>query len=123
MDDFIKPMKIKKYKFIKSLLSNKPTISISIIIVLLICNIAFYSYRVNELLIIKRNSESYMSSGVSNLYIHFKRQKNKLFRKCKNDYKDYCINGICKYIVDLDETVCSCYSGYTGNRCEAYSII
>ncbi|AYP74085.1 EGF-like protein [Fowlpox virus] len=126
MDDFINPIKKKKeYTLFRNLLDNKPTISVSIIIILLICNIAFYSYRLNQLLIIKRNFESHISSIVkdSNSYTSFGRIDTKLFKKCKNDYSSYCINGVCRYIVDLSEVVCVCNRGYSGTRCEVQSIM
>ncbi|QZW33619.1 MPPV-296 EGF-like protein [Magpiepox virus 2] len=96
------------------------------ITVLLVFNIAFYSYRINELLIIRRNFESHISEIVysenTNSYTSFKLTNSMFFKKCKNDYNDYCINGICRYIVDLSEVVCLCNRGYTGIRCEEYTI-
>ncbi|AAR83631.1 EGF-like protein [Canarypox virus] len=126
MDTLISPIKVKnEYKLISNLLSNKTTLAVSMIIVLLVFNIAFYSYRINELLIIKRNFESHISKIVysenTNSYT-FKRTNSMFFKKCKNDYNDYCINGICRYIVDLSEVVCLCNRGYTGIRCEEYTI-
>ncbi|UWX11454.1 CRPV-345 [Crowpox virus] len=121
------PIKVKnEYKIISNLLSNKSTLTVSIIIILLVFNIAFYSYRINELLIIKRNFESHISKIVysenTNSYISVRQTNSMFFKKCKNDYSDYCINGICRHIVDLSEVVCLCNRGYTGIRCEEYTI-
>ncbi|UOX38581.1 EGF-like protein [Finch poxvirus] len=124
MDTVISPIEIKnEYKLIRNLLSNKPTLAVSLIAVLLVLNIAFYSYRVNELLIIKRNFERHISKIVYDTESYSTKRTNSMFfKKCKNDYNDYCINGICRYIVDLGEVVCLCNKGYSGVRCEEYTI-
>lgn len=36
---------------------------------------------------------------------------------CKEEMQDYCWNGQCMYLVDLDEHYCRCDKGYTGTRC------
>uniref|UniRef100_A0A8C5MYQ8 Proepiregulin n=1 Tax=Leptobrachium leishanense TaxID=445787 RepID=A0A8C5MYQ8_9ANUR len=36
---------------------------------------------------------------------------------CKGEMEDFCWNGQCMYLVDLDEHYCRCDKGYTGTRC------
>ncbi|XP_008111315.2 proepiregulin [Anolis carolinensis] len=36
---------------------------------------------------------------------------------CKSDMNNYCFNGDCMYLVELNEHSCRCYTGYVGVRC------
>ncbi|XP_066487426.1 proepiregulin-like [Tiliqua scincoides] len=38
-------------------------------------------------------------------------------RGCKSEMQDYCFNGECMYLVELDKHSCKCNSGYFGARC------
>ncbi|KAI5622344.1 proheparin-binding EGF-like growth factor isoform X1 [Silurus asotus] len=35
-------------------------------------------------------------------------------------YLNYCVNGICHYLVELNQTTCICESGYSGDRCHLF---
>ncbi|XP_010638903.1 epigen isoform X1 [Fukomys damarensis] len=37
---------------------------------------------------------------------------------CLEDHSSYCINGMCAFHHELDQAICRCYTGYTGERCE-----
>ncbi|XP_062982611.1 proepiregulin [Elgaria multicarinata webbii] len=41
-----------------------------------------------------------------------------LFKSCKADMRNYCMNGECRYILDLNKHSCKCHMGYFGSRCE-----
>ncbi|KAJ7313438.1 hypothetical protein JRQ81_004808 [Phrynocephalus forsythii] len=36
---------------------------------------------------------------------------------CKSEMKNYCLNGQCMYLVELDRHSCRCDTGYVGDRC------
>ncbi|XP_010638906.1 epigen isoform X4 [Fukomys damarensis] len=36
---------------------------------------------------------------------------------CLEDHSSYCINGMCAFHHELDQAICRCYTGYTGERC------
>ncbi|XP_020651669.2 proepiregulin [Pogona vitticeps] len=36
---------------------------------------------------------------------------------CKSEMKNYCLNGQCIYVVELDQHSCRCDAGYVGVRC------
>ncbi|XP_029455792.1 probetacellulin isoform X1 [Rhinatrema bivittatum] len=40
------------------------------------------------------------------------------FSQCPKQYKHYCINGKCRYVVSVKTPSCVCEAGYTGARCE-----
>ncbi|CAN2388893.1 Proepiregulin, partial [Pristimantis euphronides] len=37
--------------------------------------------------------------------------------KCSEELNNYCLNGQCLYLLDMDEHYCRCESGYGGLRC------
>ncbi|XP_063101300.1 epigen isoform X2 [Cavia porcellus] len=42
----------------------------------------------------------------------------KFSHPCLEDHSSYCINGLCAFHHELDQAICRCYTGYTGERCE-----
>ncbi|XP_028658111.2 probetacellulin-like [Erpetoichthys calabaricus] len=40
------------------------------------------------------------------------------FSKCPKEYKDYCIKGKCRYVIQEQQPACICEEGYIGSRCE-----
>ena len=44
----------------------------------------------------------------------------KMQNPCKNEYKDYCVNGECYYVLEEDIVGCNCSWYYGGKRCEKY---
>ncbi|MEE6461867.1 hypothetical protein FKM82_001433 [Ascaphus truei] len=37
--------------------------------------------------------------------------------RCRTEMENFCFNGQCMYLVDLDEHSCRCNKGFTGDRC------
>ncbi|XP_067831483.1 probetacellulin-like isoform X2 [Heptranchias perlo] len=44
--------------------------------------------------------------------------QSKHFTKCPKEFRDYCIEGQCRFLVSEQQPACVCNSGYTGSRCE-----
>ncbi|XP_005401368.1 PREDICTED: epigen isoform X2 [Chinchilla lanigera] len=42
----------------------------------------------------------------------------KFSHPCLEEHSSYCINGLCAFHRELDQAICRCYTGYTGERCE-----
>ncbi|XP_062868220.1 heparin-binding EGF-like growth factor b [Trichomycterus rosablanca] len=40
----------------------------------------------------------------------------------KNEYRGYCVHGVCQYLKELNLTSCICNEGYTGERCHFFSL-
>ncbi|XP_068089031.1 proepiregulin [Hyperolius riggenbachi] len=43
--------------------------------------------------------------------------------KCAQQMSDYCLNGHCMYLVELDEHYCRCEMGYLGVRCASVDLV
>ncbi|AAF44555.1 EGF-like protein [Fowlpox virus] len=115
----------REYNLIKTLTGKKFVVSTSIVVVLLIINMIFYGIRIHELAVIRRNSETHISSFnyKGQAQAQNKRVKNtRLFEKCKSKFNNFCIYGECMNIINLDKKFCICNKGYTGNRCDIVSI-
>ncbi|KAF3825109.1 hypothetical protein GH733_005743, partial [Mirounga leonina] len=42
----------------------------------------------------------------------------KFSHPCLEDHNSYCINGVCAFHHELEKAICTCFTGYTGERCE-----
>ncbi|XP_022361953.1 epigen isoform X2 [Enhydra lutris kenyoni] len=41
----------------------------------------------------------------------------KFSHPCLEDHNSYCINGVCAFHHELEKAICTCFTGYTGERC------
>ncbi|ALA62527.1 EGF-like protein [Turkeypox virus] len=117
----------KEYAFIRSILGNK--IPKYVIILLMIFNIIFYSNRMSQLMAINNNARTYPPLSSIIQYKYKKDNKKNIsnnhyspFEKCKSNFNSFCINGECRYVRNLEETVCLCEKGYSGRRCEIFGL-
>ncbi|XP_026995898.1 probetacellulin isoform X1 [Tachysurus fulvidraco] len=44
------------------------------------------------------------------------------FSKCPDDYLQYCIHGMCRFVQEQNTPTCRCESGYIGARCEYHDL-
>lgn len=41
---------------------------------------------------------------------------------CEEEYKDFCIHGVCQYLRELRTHSCVCHGGYSGERCHIFTL-
>lgn len=50
-------------------------------------------------------------------------KRNGHFSVCPTEYKDYCFQGKCRFVVAMNVPSCVCEIGYVGSRCELVDIL
>ncbi|KTF92766.1 hypothetical protein cypCar_00020766, partial [Cyprinus carpio] len=41
---------------------------------------------------------------------------------CLEEYKDFCIHGVCQHLKELNTHSCVCQAGYSGERCHIFTL-